>query len=381
MSKMHATNTLNSLEALAVLLPSGTVIDPDSAETADALPAYIGPTPSESKGPLDDESLLGLASRLQQALQQWRAQMAYGAALDAQACELQLQRERLAGQLERSRAHWRQQKGRHTLQDLLDSLGTDLPCFDSETARLLETARGALDSWERQLEASLSSDLDALHAVTAQLEAIEAEPATRLYRSEQARQAEDMKWQHLLDQAQTGYRQARQVHELEAVQALTAEIALQTPPHSPIHAQAEQLLAMVATDVEQTRAVERESAERAARAGFGKWLRIVNRRRGADDLVLTFGIGQGVHVALTEQRNGKGHRRVMLVSAAGFELVEPVVRTLVPQPSRVGYFQLQPATGLPAGGHGRKFEWQRTARPSRSTGNGHCADTVCEESR
>jgi hypothetical protein len=70
----------------------------------------------------------------------------------------------------------------------------------------------------------------------------------------------------------------------------------------------------------------------------------------------------------------------MLVSAAGFELVEPVVRTLVPLASRAGYFQLQPVTGLPAGGHGRQFEWQRTARRPRSSGNGRCSDTVCEES-
>jgi hypothetical protein len=299
MSKTHTNDTLNSLEALAVLLPSGTVIDPDTEGTAEALPAYNGPTLSESAGPLDDASLLGLASRLQQALQQWRTQLSDGAARDAQAHELERERERLEGELERSRARWRQQKGRHALQDLLDSLGSDVPCFDAETTRLVETARGALERWDRRLDASLRSGREALAAVTAQLEALEADPAVRLYRGEQSRQAEAAKWQQLLDQAQAGYRQARQVRELEAVQALTREIVLQAP-QGAIYSQAEQLLVMVTTDVEKMRATEREIAERAARAGFGKWLKSVNRRRGADDLVLPFGIGQGVHVALTE---------------------------------------------------------------------------------
>jgi hypothetical protein len=378
MSKMRISNTLNSLEALAVLLPSGAVIDPDSAEPAEVLPIYSGPIASESTGPLDDESLLGLASRLQQALQQWRTQMVNGALLDAQARDLMVQREQLANQLERSRIRWRQQKGRRTLQDLLDSLGTDVPCFDVETSRLFDAARRALDGGDRRMEESLHDDLAALHALTAQIEAIETDPAVQVYRAEQERQTTLARWQQLLDQAQTGYRDARRAQELEAVHALVFEIEMQTAPDSPLHAQAQQMLAMVASDMEQARAAEAEAAERAARAGFGKWLKTVSRRRGADDLVLTFGIGQGVHVALTEQRSGKGHRRAMLVSAVGFELMEPVVRTLIPQPSRSGYFQLQPATGLPAGGHGRQFEWQHSGRRPGPTGSSPRSEAICE---
>jgi hypothetical protein len=378
MSKTRTNSTINSLEALAVLLPLADTVDSAAAEPADVLADYIEPSGSNSGDPLSDDVLLGLASRLQQALQQWRTQMVNGALLDAQARDLLVQHEQLANQLERSRVRWRQQKGRRTLQDLLDSLGTDVPCFDAETSRLFDAARRALDGGDRRMEESLHNDLAALQALTEQMEAIETDPAVQVYRAEQERQTTLARWQQLLDQAQTGYREARQAHELEAVHALVSEIEMQTAPDSPPHAQAQQLLAMVASDMEQARAAEAEAAERAARAGFGKWLKTVNRRRGADDLVLTFGIGQGVHVALTEQRTGKGHRRAMLVSAVGFELVEPVVRTLVPQPSRAGYFQLQPATGLPAGGHGRQFEWQHSGRRPGPTGRRHCSEAVCE---
>ena len=378
MSKTRTNNTVNSLEALAVLLPSADTVDSATAEPADAFADYVQPEDAKNGGPLSDDALLGLASRLQQALQQWRTQMVNGALLDAQARDLLVQREQLANQLERSRIRWRQQKGRRTLQDLLDSLGTDVPCFDAETSRLFDAARRALDGGDRRMEESLHNDLAALHALTAQIEGIETDPAVQVYRAEQERQTTLVRWQQLLDQAQTGYRDARRAQELEAVHALVFEIEMQTAPDSPLHAQAQQMLAMVASDMEQARAAEAEAAERAARAGFGKWLKTVSRRRGADDLVLTFGIGQGVHVALTEQRSGKGHWRAMLVSAVGFELMEPVVRTLVPQPSRAGYFQLQPATGLPAGGHGRQFEWQHSGRRPGPTGSSHCPEAVCE---
>lgn len=380
MPKTHTANTFNSLDALAVLLPSGTVIDGPTAEFTEALADPSQPMEAPSADAIDDDALLGLASRLQQSVRQWCTRMALGASLDAQARELQTQRERLAGEVERSRAHWRQQKGRRALQELLNTFGPDLPCFDAETSRLLETARQSLDCHDRQMEDSLNSELDALHALTMQLEQIEGDPAVQLYRAEQARQAENTEWQRLFEQAQEGYRLAHQSHELEAVRALAVEITLQTRAGTPIQTQAEQLLAMVETDLEQTRAAETAAAERAARASFGKWLNAVSRRRSADDLVLTFGIGQGVHVALTEQRNGKGHRRVMLVSAVGFELLEPIVRTLVPQPSRAGYFQLQPATGLPAGGHARQFDWQRSARRPDAARTGYCPDAACGES-
>ena len=75
MSQTQSNQTLHSLEALAVLLPS---LD-GACTTTEDLP------PDDA---LADEALLGLASRLQQALSGWRAQLDQAAALDAQALAL-----------------------------------------------------------------------------------------------------------------------------------------------------------------------------------------------------------------------------------------------------------------------------------------------------
>ncbi len=356
MSKFKPTCTFNALADLSVLLPAAHVEHDVCLIEPPELSASVVPDT------LDDEALLGLASKLQQSHQQWQAALTEAASLVKQARALRAQQWAVEARVEQTRAQFHKQKGWRTLKLLVESIQSEARPLDTSTTDLLAQAQHALAQYERRLEVALQTDLTRLAELKAQIEAIENQPAVQAFRAEEQHRQNIERLHQQVVEAQSCYAHARTADDLQRIRADLTALVAQTEVDDRLHGQTEQLLAMIETDLVQARATEQETAARQAREQFGQWIHAVSQQRRADDILLTFALGQAVHLSPTALRSQKGNPRVMLVSAVGFALGEPVVRTLVKDPTRERYYRLEPATGLPARGCGRAFDWQYNGR-------------------
>lgn len=369
MSKAKDSQTLNSLQALSILLPANGESDQESLSQQSV--CITEPTAEAPEVVADDRALLQLASTLKQSLQSWREQLARAPELIEQVRRLRTEKAAVEARRAELQARMSKQKGWHALQKILDAIGTDNAPLDPESARLAERAKQLLADRERQF-AETAQPLDAeLQRLTSEIKTIEGQPAVQAYLAEQRRLAEHIWLTQRLEELQIHYADAHRARELESLQTNVRELLAQTQTHGALHGRAEQLLAMVETDLEQARQREAAQAARTAREQFGRWIHTVSKSRAADDLVLTFGLGQAVHLTRTGEQSHKGNARVALVSAIGFALSEPVVRTLIQDEQYEQHYRLQPATDLPARGRGRRFDWQygRQRKSTSRTGD------------
>ena len=302
---------------------------------------------------LADEALLGLASRLQQALSRLARAAGSGRRTFCR-------RWRWRGATPNCRSSSNASANTGAREGLAHPGGTGRfprrrgTLLEGASGRLLSTARAALARRAQHIEQSLSADQSTLFPLAGAggRHLPGPAPCRRTGPSRNARRAASTGSRCWIGR-RPRYRGAERAQTRGRPQSALAEVAGETPPDGPLHAQAEQLLAMLAADLQAARA---GCANRSGRTRGPRLLWTVAQKDQPpyrlDDRALTFVTGQAPHVALTDQRSAprppardagqRGRLRSRL---------EPVLRTLIPnQEPRGSIPAAAPAAGCPGAG-------------------------------